>query len=970
MKRLWIVLLALLMLQAAALAEDMEVNPRYSVLEIARMRPESEEPTHLTVGNTTKVSGSFWTTYFGNNTSDIDVRTMLHGYSPVVWDNQVQFVPDPQVTTGITRDRVPGGTAYTVSLQHDLTYNDGTPITARDYVFAWLLTASPQLAAISAETPDMNVVGFDAYHDGETPVFAGIRLVDEYTYRIVIHEEYDPYFYDYAQIALSPYPESVLAPGFTVADDGQGAYITGTDGGELTAELLEKTVLDPETGYLSHPWLSCGPYSLTGYDRAGGVVDFALNPYYKGNYEGVKPVIDTITLVPVLPEDMVAKLESGEVGLLNKCVDASVIDEGIELTGRGPFDRVNYARLGYGFCAFSCEKDGPQQFVAVRQALNYAFDSERFITEILGGYGTPVYGYYGIGQWMVSAVNGSVRPMNVDAQELARWDALSLDQLNPYPYDVEKAKELLEKDGWTLAGDGTPYDEEKGGLRYKQTASGLMPLRLHFAKGADNAAADKVLELFGESLPQIGAEFDVEEVPFTELLSDYYREGEERRFDMNFMATNFFSTFDPYITFSARPDMQGSVNTSGIDDAELVRLSWEMRKTNPGDLLTFLQRWIRMQERFNEILPTMPIYSNIYFDFFESDLQNYRANAEYSWPVAILYSYLGEPIELPQEEPAFEEEPEAEEESAAEEAAEDTEPADEQSAAASGNSATADPADEGKTAHAGDSLAADGSIDDDAAAQPDGTPQTGGDAAAVQAQTLTAEGGQIVAIRSEQNVGAYRRATPKSNFVGWAKAGGHYSVLETVKGYNGREWIRVQLENGAEGFIPARMTTPVVQDAESLTRGYVRARYESDVPVRRKPEGGALLMGMARKGTIYPVIGEKVYGWWPIALEDGTTGYVYQDAVYETGSPEGDGENHVTFSGRSIIYAEPTSDSAVLTGIGPDAALRCVRVIPHPSYTDKTGEEGFDWYEVETLGGGYGYVSSRNAALVEGALPQ
>ena len=191
-----------------------------------------------------------------------------------------------------------------------------------------------------------------------------------------------------------------------------------------------------------------------------------------------------------------------------------------------------------------------------------------------------------------------------------------------------------------------------------------------------------------------------------------------------------------------------------------------------------------------------------------------------------------------------------------------------------------------------------------------------------------------------------------------------------MKGYNGREWIRVQLENGAEGFIPARMTTPVVQDAESLTRSYVRARYESDVPVRRKPEGGALLMGMAKKGTVYPVIGEKVYGWWPIALEDGTTGYVYQDAVYETGSPEGDGENHVTFSGRSIIYAEPTSDSAVLTGIGPDAALRCVRVIPHPSYTDKTGEEGFDWYEVETLGGGYGYVSSRNAALVEGALPQ
>ncbi len=53
------------------------------------MRPESEEPTHLTVGNSTKVSGSFFTTQFGNNTSDIDVRYMLHGC--IVWMNQLRI---------------------------------------------------------------------------------------------------------------------------------------------------------------------------------------------------------------------------------------------------------------------------------------------------------------------------------------------------------------------------------------------------------------------------------------------------------------------------------------------------------------------------------------------------------------------------------------------------------------------------------------------------------------------------------------------------------------------------------------------------------------------------------------------------------------------------------------------------------------------------------------------------------------
>ncbi|MBQ8074675.1 MAG: hypothetical protein IJ237_01700, partial [Oscillospiraceae bacterium] len=136
---------------------------------------------------------------------------------------------------------------------------------------------------------------------------------------------------------------------------------------------------------------------------------------------------------------------------------------------------------------------------------------------------------------------------------------------------------------------------------------------------------------------------EVEEVEFNELLADYYRDNGERRFDMNFMATNFVSTFDPYLVFLGREDMQGAVNTSGLVDEELVNLAFEMRSTEPGDMLTFEQRWLKMQERYNEILPTMPIYGNVYFDFHSDWLQNYRPNAEYSWPVAILYAFYGEP---------------------------------------------------------------------------------------------------------------------------------------------------------------------------------------------------------------------------------------------------------------------------------------------------------------------------------------
>ena len=646
MKKTISILLALLMMLSLvpfAMADDiadLETEDALTPLEVAlTARPVSSEPTHITIGNPTKVKGSFFTTFFGNNTSDIDVRTMLHGYSPVVWDNQLQFIVDPMVAERVDKTTGPDGTTFTVTLAHDLLYNDGvTPVTAQDYVFAWLLSCCPQITEIGANVPKMDVIGFEAFHSGSAQVLSGVRLLGDYSFSVTLSPEYDPYFYDYSRIALNPCPISVIAPGCTVRDSGMGAYIEG----KFTADLLQETILDPNTGYSSHPMLTCGPYSLVSYDAEAGVVEFALNPYYKGNCEGVKPVIDTATLVPVTTENMIAKLESGEVDALNKCVDESVIMAGMQLLAGNGFEMTSYARLGYGFCAFSCEQ-GPQQFPAVRQALNYAFDSDSFIRDFLGGFGLPVYGYYGIGQWMVGAVNGTARPEELTEEEEAEWDALSLDSLNTYPLDIDEANRLLDEDGWVFNEGGDPYNPFSDALRYKLVDGELMPLSLRFAKSRENPSADMVVAMYAETLPLIGAKLRVEEVDFNDLLADYYRDDGSRRYDMNFMATNFVSTFDPYLVFSGRDDMQGAVNTSGIMDEELVNRAFEMRSTEPGDLLTFVQRWVSMQERYNEILPTMPIYSNVYFDFHTDWLQNYYPNAEYSWPVALLYAFYGEP---------------------------------------------------------------------------------------------------------------------------------------------------------------------------------------------------------------------------------------------------------------------------------------------------------------------------------------
>ena len=49
-----------------------------------------------------------------------------------------------------------------------------------------------------------------------------------------------------------------------------------------------------------------------------------------------------------------------------------------------------------------------------------------------------------------------------------------------------------------------------------------------------------------------------------------------------------------------------------------------MRKTEPGNIYEYVSEWITFQKRYNLVLPTIPIYSNIYYDFYNEYLQDYN----------------------------------------------------------------------------------------------------------------------------------------------------------------------------------------------------------------------------------------------------------------------------------------------------------------------------------------------------------
>ena len=64
------------------------------------------------------------------------------------------------------------------------------------------------------------------------------------------------------------------------------------------------------------------------------------------------------------------------------------------------------------------------------------------------------------------------------------------------------------------------------------------------------------------------------------------------------------------------------------------------------DLLSFEQKWVALQESITGKLPLIPVYSNVYFDFFTRELHEYSVTEAVTWAEAIVKSYMSDMEEL------------------------------------------------------------------------------------------------------------------------------------------------------------------------------------------------------------------------------------------------------------------------------------------------------------------------------------
>lgn len=416
----------------------------------------------IIIGNTTDLSGKFRYSPFGGSNpgaADLDVDNLINGLETVATTKEGGFEVNKTVVKQLDKVENEDGTlTYTITLNDGLVFSDGTPVTAKNYLYFPMVFST--LVASEAEGKDrqagLTMVGFEEFNaydgtnegDGVSKTFAGLRLLADNQFSVTVKAEYANYYYAISYAGFTPFVKELWCGDYDIADDGEGCYFTDGfynktgDSFDMAAHLVDSSN-NADTTYACS-----GPYVVESYDEGDKSAILTLNPNFPGNYEGAKPSIAKVIYKKSVSATQLDDLKSGGVDVLMGITGGDETDEAVAAcdNSNGAFVYTHYSRAGYGKLQFRNDY-GPAQFTAVRQAITYCLDRASFAKTFTGGYGGVVDGAYYVGSWMYkeAAANGML--------------------LNAYDTSADTAIAVLEADGWIYDANGEPYVE---GVRYKK----------------------------------------------------------------------------------------------------------------------------------------------------------------------------------------------------------------------------------------------------------------------------------------------------------------------------------------------------------------------------------------------------------------------------------------------------------------------------------------------------------------------
>jgi peptide/nickel transport system substrate-binding protein len=359
-------------------------------------------------------------------------------------DGTGTFVPQlayelPSVARGTWTINPDGSMDTTWKLRPNIRWHDGTPFTAEDLVFGSLLFRDRDFPVPPEER--LNLVEYS-------------RAVDPLTY--VVHWK--------STVATADIP---------------------TDFDPMPRHLLEELYRTDKQNILITPllgsdWVGLGPYKIARWEEGVGIEFVRFDDYFMGP----APLDRIIVKYIADPQAMVANILAGNADVvLSPGVNldvASELKQRWQNTGNQVLtpvsDTQQFLRPQFRPEIAQPRNGGPNQ--AVRKAMYTAMDRESIAAGTTNGL-API------------ADNAWVSPSDPWRKQLEA-------SIVQYPYDPNRALQLMAEGGWTRGADGILVDQATGERFQSKIAA------------RPTSGADKIITLMADGWKAIGVQMDIE----------------------------------------------------------------------------------------------------------------------------------------------------------------------------------------------------------------------------------------------------------------------------------------------------------------------------------------------------------------------------------------------------------------------------------------------------------------------------
>lgn len=196
-------------------------------LALSGCAPKSGSGSGGTSGTEAQKGGTL--SYYIGNPAYIDPYNTQESEGTQVeqalFDSLTAFDPlDPtKLVPAAAESWEPNGDAsvWTFHLRKDAKFSDGTPVTAKDFVYAWNRIANPNTKNTSTGEADPSIIGYHidkvkGYAEvqaGTATEMSGLKAVDDYTLEVTLTQSFADFEYVVGHPALAPVPQKAVEEG-------------------------------------------------------------------------------------------------------------------------------------------------------------------------------------------------------------------------------------------------------------------------------------------------------------------------------------------------------------------------------------------------------------------------------------------------------------------------------------------------------------------------------------------------------------------------------------------------------------------------------------------------------------------------------------------------------------------------------------------------------------------------------------